>query len=155
MPRRRALPPPEEDLPEDLAPLPATASIPADPSQPLDREFVRSALWHGSGNISAAADLLNVPSPRLARFVTRDPYLSRERTHAAQLLADRAEHVLLDALTDPQTKLDTAKWLLERRGHERGYASPIKQQPQNITFAGVGPTPGTKGGMVVKWESDT
>jgi len=154
MPRRRALPPPAEDLPTDLAPLPA-AIVPHAHDTPLDREFARSAIWHASGNLSHAADLLGTSPPRLANFVRSDPYLQRETSHARQLLADRAEAVLLDSLADENTRLDTAKWLLERRGAERGYASPIKQQPTAVSFQGIGPAQGTKGALQVRWESDT
>jgi hypothetical protein len=159
MPRRRALPapPPDEDLPTDLAPLPVLLAEP-EPDQPpkfLEKAYVRSALWYASGNLSHAASMLGTNTARLGNFVVRDPYLARERTLAAQLLVDRAEAVLLDSLEDADTKLDTAKWLIERRGQERGYASPIKQQaPPTLSFAGMGPTPGTKGALQIRWESD-
>ena len=163
MPRRRALPapPPDEDLPTDLAPLPvlldgALAPGPEHaPSPFLEKPYVRAALWHASGNVTYAATLLGTNAARLANFIARDPYLTRERGLAATLLIDRAEAVLLDALDDPDVKLDTAKWVIERRGQERGYASPIKQQAApTLSFAGMGPTPGTKGALQIRWESD-
>ncbi len=148
---RRPLPLPAPNLPVDLAPLPAHLAHNAASDQPLDVELVRSALWHASGVVSNAARLLDVSPARMLNFVRRSPYLSAEREKAAEMVIDHAEATLLDALEDDETSLDTAKWILERKGAVRGWGSGVKQPlaGTNISFG--------KGDALVqiKWQDDS
>jgi hypothetical protein len=150
MPRVLRLPPPES-LPADLQPLAIHVAQPY-ATLPLDVQQARSAIWYASGNIKRAADLLGVSAPRLLNFVKKDPYLERERSNAADLLVDQAEGIVQDSLDDPNTALESARWVLERRGAERGWNSPIKPtvNPAGVSFGGAG----TSGKLAIQWESD-
>lgn len=134
-------------LPDDLASLPTYPPGSRYPQiLPIDPAQARSALWHGSGNIHAAARLLSVSPARLASLVARDPYLEQERTAAATLLLDRAEQVMAGEL-EGQDAAEAAKWIIDRAGHRRGYGRDAKTQ---LSFG----SPGTSGAIAIRWESE-
>lgn len=113
-------------LPIDLKPLP-TMPYNVRPSElPLDIEECRTALWQSRGNITEAAKRLKVSSVRLRAFVRKSPYLSAEAEEAREQLADIAENVVYEALTDTEDKSRQdamARFVLLGPGKNRGYGS--------------------------------
>lgn len=115
-----------DQYPQDLVPLPTQPWDERPEDIPLDIEEVRTALWRHRGNISDAARVLKVKSGRLRNFVKKSPYLSREQEEAREMLADLAESVAYEALTDedPARKDSMARFVLNSRiGRERGYGT--------------------------------
>lgn len=136
-----------DGLPDDLAPLPAYPPGSQYPKiLPIDPAQARSALWHGAGNLSTAAQLLSVSPARLASLVARDPALSTERRLASELLIDRAEQVMAGELNNPDGAGDAARWILDRAGRARGYG---KEAPPTLSFG-----QGTSGAIAIRWESE-
>lgn len=93
---------------------------------PLTIEEVRTALWVNEGNITKAALTLKVDSSRLRRYIAASPRLSAEKEEARNQILDKAEEVVIEALSDEEDvvrKDSMAKYVLSNLGKERGYGS--------------------------------
>ena len=137
----------EENIPDDLAPLPTMPYSERPLELPLDVEECRTAIWMASGNISEAASILKITSIRLRAFVRKSAYLSAEMQEAADRLVDIAESNVKDALTDPNdiTRRDTmSRFVLTNIGRQRGWGSG------NTGGISVKNTAG--GTIIVQWE---
>lgn len=112
--------------PDNLVPIPTQPWDERPDALPLDREESRTALWRCRGNVSNAAKLLKVPPSRFRKFVKASPYLTRECEEAREQLADIAEDIVYEALTDDQDKGrqdSMARYVLDRHGRSRGYGA--------------------------------
>jgi len=149
MPRR--LPSPNR-LPDDLVPLPVYPGGNTYTDGPIDHQQARSALWHGAGSVTRAAKLLDVSPARLMRLVSKDEFLQGERSAAQELIIDEAEDIVLQALesADDTTRVETAKWVLDRKGNPRGWGSSVKQASTSFTFG----APTQSGMLAIKWQGD-
>lgn len=152
MPRKRSetLPAIASGLPDDLVPLPVYPNGNTYNQNPIDPQQARSAIWHSAGSITRAAKLLDVSPARLMRLVVKDEYLTKERSAAQELIIDAAEDALLDALERSDTRDDTAKWILDRKGSPRGWGSSVKPVPTQFAFN----APSQSGMLAIKWQSD-
>lgn len=137
-------------LPANLRPLPTMPYSERPFELPLDIEECRTAIWKCSGNISAAAEVLKVPSQRLRIFVKKSPYLSREMEEAREQIVDKAEDIIREGLEDEDDKArrdQAARFVLNSGfAKARGWGSAA--------------TPGISvkapGGMVVvQWQDGT
>lgn len=135
-------PPPPKDV---LVSLP-TSKLPD--GIPLDAEVVKACLWHAKGNIHLAAKLARVSSARLGAFLSNTPGMAEERQRAAELLVDKAETVVAEAL-DGDEALDTAKWLLTNAGKGRGFGkdAPVPGFAFGVPMSGSGQ-------VAIRWEVD-
>lgn len=137
------------ELPADLIPLP-TAPYPERPdSLPLEIEECRTAIWLCRGNVTEAAKLVKVTSGRLRKFIAGSAYLSAELRESKEQLADIAENVVYEALTDEEDKgrKDTmARFVLTNLGRTRGYGTAP---------AGVKINNSAGGTIVVQWADGT
>jgi len=100
------------------------------------------------GNVTEAAKLLKVTSSRLRGFVQKSAYLSGEMREAQEQLADIAEDVVYDALTDEEDKSrkDTmARFVLTNLAKGRGYG----------TGAGLNIKNSAGGTIIVQWADGT
>lgn len=106
----------------EIEPLPAR-NTPYPDDRPLDFDEVKSALWHGRGNIARAANLLKTPAARIGALLKKDAQLAAIRAEAAELVVDAAENVMLQALEDQdRARADhAAQFVLERAGRQRGW----------------------------------
>lgn len=132
------------DVPNNLMPLPTAPYAERPNNIPLTVQEVRTALWRCSGNISSAAELLKVPSSRLRAFVKASPYLSTEASEAREIMADRAEDIVREALfdeTDAQRRDQMARFVLTQIGSQRGFGRNNSAKV-NINAAG---------GVVIQW----
>lgn len=114
------------DYPDNLVPISTQPWDVRPDALPLDIEEGRTALWRCRGNVSSAAALLKVSPARFRKFVKASPYLMRECEEAREQLADIAEDVVYEALTDDQDKGrqdSMARYVLDRHGRSRGYGS--------------------------------
>jgi hypothetical protein len=142
------------ELPADLPPLDQRAGEwPLD--EPLESDQVRAALWHGAGNVTRAAKLLKVSPARLGHYLRRMPALREERLLAAEMIVDRAEGVILDAMADtddPVRQDNAARFVLERIGRARGWgtAQPAPGGGLSVNFGGEGKS----GALAIRWETD-
>jgi len=143
-PKPKLLPPPQK--PRDVLVSLPTSKLPD--NVPLDAEVVKACLWHAKGNIHLAAKLARVSSARMGAYLSNTPGMQEERQRAAELLVDKAETVVSEAL-DGDEGLDTAKWLLQNAGKARGYG---KDAPAPGFAFGV-PTTGS-GQIAIRWEVD-
>ena len=92
---------------------------------PLDHVQVEAALWQSSGNVHRAAALLNTRPGRVQYLIERVPHLKTTRIQAADLLVDRAELTLHNALedqADPARQDNAARFILEKAGKSRGWS---------------------------------
>lgn len=131
-------------LPERIAPYPAHV--------PLDHGEVTAALWHAKGNLHEAARLIQTSPARLGNLVRRTPQLQEERARAAELLLDKAEQKLDEALDSPDAvRADsTARFILEKAGKTRGWT---KDGTGGIALA-FG-TESRNGALAVRWLTDS
>lgn len=106
----------------EIEPLPLR-DTPYPDDRPLDFDEVKSALWHGRGNIARAAQLINAPAARIGALLKKDPQLAQIRQEAAELVIDQAENTLMEAMEDPdRARADhAAQFVLERAGRTRGW----------------------------------
>lgn len=141
---------PASALPDDLVPLPVYPNGNAYKDNPIDTDQARSAIWHSAGSITRAAALLDVSPARLMRLVSKDDFLKKEREAAQELIIDAAEDALLDALERSDTRDETAKWILDRKGSPRGWGSSVKPVPTQFAFN----APSQSGMLAIKWQSD-
>lgn len=127
--KRRAFPqsditPAETPAPwrPEIEPLPLR-NTPYPDDRPLDFDEVKSALWHGRGNIARAAALINCPAARIGALLKKDLQLAAIRAEAAELVVDQAENVLMEAMEDAdKVRADhAAQFVLERAGRARGW----------------------------------
>jgi hypothetical protein len=135
----------------EIEPLPArTEPYPDD--RPLDYDEVKSALWHGRGNIRAAAAFLKTPPARLGALLRRDQSLADIRAEAAELIVDHAEHAILEALDDedPLRKDGAAHFVLEKAGKGRGWS---RDGTTGIGVAVAVGSPGV-GQVTVRWQTE-
>lgn len=113
-------------FPSDLIPLP-TMPYDARPDElPLDVEECRTAIWRSKGNITEAAKILKTSSLRLRRFVASSPRLTEEQREAQDILMDKSEAQIADALDDKDDKIradNAAKFVLTNLGARRGYGT--------------------------------
>lgn len=121
------------DMPNDLVPLPTVPYDERPDALPLDIEECRTALWLHRGNVTEAAKRLKVTPARLRAMIRNSPRLAKEVEEARQQLADIAEDVVYEALTnpeDPGRRDSMARFVLTNLGNERGYGSkgngPVK-----------------------------
>jgi len=87
---------------------------------------VRPVLERLNGNVTECAHELNVDSIRLRAFVKNTPALAEVLIEAREQIADTAEDVLREALTDekdPGRKDSASRFILARLGRERGYGT--------------------------------
>jgi hypothetical protein len=124
------------------------ASYPAlDDMAPIDVEEARRALEKVRGNISAAAELLNVHSARLRAFVAAEPLLRRMQEEIMERAVDRAIEILHEGMKDQHysVRLQASKELLRTRvASMRGFGP----QAGAIDL----PTPGQT--ITIKWLGD-
>jgi hypothetical protein len=90
---------------------------------PLDIEECRTAIWRAGGNITEASRILKISSMRLRNFVKKSAYLSREMEESKEIVVDKAESVIVDALDDPERRDSAARFVLERLGKPRGWGA--------------------------------
>lgn len=130
-----------------LPPHPTTHPWPE--TQPLDHHAVEAALWHANGNLHKAASLLGTNPARLAYLVQRVPYLADSRQRAADLLVDKAEATLLDALDadDPIRNDSTARYVIDKKGANRGWG---KDGGVALSFGTAG-VPAADGALTIRW----
>lgn len=136
------------EYPSDLQPLPTAPYSERPNSLPLDTEECRTALWMVRGNVTEAAKLLKVTASRLRNFINKSAYLCGEQREAQEQLADIAEDVVYDALTDEEDKSrkDTmARFVLTNLAKSRGYGTGSSLNIKNS--AG--------GTIVVQWADGT
>jgi hypothetical protein len=103
----------------ELAPCPAS-----DEKTPIDVEKAKRALEKVEGNITAAAELLNVHSARLRAFVAEEPVLRRTQAEIIERGVDRAIEILLEGMRDEHygNRLMAAKEFLRSEGaRNRGF----------------------------------
>src|SRR5262245_44564645 len=134
-------------MPSDLVPLPTAPYAERPVSLPLDVEECRTAIWMVRGNITEAAKLLKITSLRLRQFIKKSPYLSAECHEAREQLADIAENIVHNALTDEEDKgrQDTmARFVLTSQGRSRGWGSGATGGVKINNAAG--------GTIIVQWE---
>lgn len=135
------------NFPSDLIPLPTMPYDSRPIELPLDVEECRTALWRAKGNVSEAAKLLKTDTLRLRRFVSQSPRLTEEQREAQEILLDKSESQIADALDDKDDKIradNAAKFVLTNLGARRGYG----------TKGGVGITltpNGSRGTMKITW----
>lgn len=116
----------EDDIPNDLVPLPTMPYSERPPELPLVIEECRTALWMATGNVSEAAKLLKTTSIRLRSFIKKSPYLSAEMQEASDRMVDIAESNVLDALTDendPSRRDTMSRFVLTNIGRSKGWGS--------------------------------
>lgn len=135
-----------EYYPSDLIPLPTMPYDSRPDELPLDVEECRTALWRAKGNVSEAAKLLKINSVRLRRFVEKSPRLTEEQREAQDILLDKSEAQIADALDDKDDKIradNAAKFVLTNLGARRGYGT----KGSNIVLSpGAG-----KGTVKISW----
>lgn len=88
-----------------------------------DEEVIK-ALYQASGNIKDTARILKLSQPEgLRKRIKNNPVLWEARAEALEQLLDVAEEVIINGLKKgtQKSKLETAKWLLPRKGRSRGY----------------------------------
>jgi hypothetical protein len=103
----------------DLAPDPTP-----DDKRPIDVGEARRALEGVKGNITAAAELMNVHSARLRAFVAQEPLLRRMQDEIVERGVDRAIEILFEGMRDEHygVKLQAAKEFLRCEGaRKRGF----------------------------------
>ena len=96
------------------------------PYRVLTVEEVAPILEAEHGNVTQTSAILNVDAIRLRAFVNTTPALSAIIQEAREQLADTAEGVLREALTDEKDagRRDSAsKFVLSNVGRSRGYGS--------------------------------
>jgi hypothetical protein len=132
--------------PLDCAPLPVVGHKWPE-HQPLDPAVVKAALWHAAGNIHRAAALLGTSNARLGAYLRNNPESAEERSRASEMMLDKAEGVVLDALDTPDDAMEAARWLLSNAGKPRGYG---KDATPAFSFG----APGTAGQIAIRWNTD-
>lgn len=113
-------------LPVNLVPLPTMPWDVRPDELPLTIEEARTAIWANAGNVTKAALMLKVDSARLRRYIASSPRLSAEKEEARNQILDKAEDVLIEALTDTDDVVrrdSMAKFALTNLGKDRGYGS--------------------------------
>lgn len=113
------------DEPKDLLPLPTAPWDERPVEVPLTVEECRTALWRATGNISVAASILKVSSQRLRAFVKSSPRLQREMEEAKEVINDKAERIVVEALeatSDPSRQDQMARFVLGTIGRARGWS---------------------------------
>lgn len=113
-------------LPADLVPLPTAPYLERPETMPLEVEECRTALWLARGNISKAAEILKVPSSRLRRFVRNSAYLTEEWHESREVLADKAQEIVEEALFDEDDapRRDAmARFVLQTIAKNRGFST--------------------------------
>lgn len=135
--------------PREILPLPSVL-VDWPTNRPLDPHLVTAALWHGEGNFAKAAGILKCKTARLAAFVSRMPELQEVRARAAELLLDKAELALHEALDsgDPVRQDSASRFILEKAGRTRGWTKD-GTQGLALSFDGA-----KAGALQVKWQTD-
>ena len=131
-------------LPDNLQPLPTMPYEERPSSIPLVVPEVRTAIWRASGNTSEAAKILKVSSSRLRTFIRNSPYLSAEVAEAREILADRAEDIVREALfdeSDPQRRDQMARYVLTQIGGSRGFG---KNNSARVNISNTG-------NVIIQW----
>jgi hypothetical protein len=103
----------------ELTPYPAP-----DDRTPIDVEEARRALEKVEGNITAAAELMNVDSARLRAFVAEEPVLRRLQAEIMERAVDEAISILFVGMKDEHygNRLQAAKEFLRSQGaRKRGF----------------------------------
>lgn len=114
---------------------------------PLVIEECRTAIWRAKGNVSGAAMLLKISSARLRKFIRDSPYLTTELRESSEVLMDKAEEVVAQAIeSGDATRADSmARWYLGQQGASRGYGNDKAGKGPAVNFPG-------KGRMVIMWD---
>ena len=135
------------DIPTDLVPLPTMPYDERPEALPLDIEECRTALWMMRGNISEAAKILKISSLRLRNFVKASKRLTEEQKEMQEVLLDKAEEVVADALEseDPTRKDAMARFVITKLGSNRGYAEANGKGGVNINLP-------NKGNFSISWD---
>lgn len=133
--------------PTDLVPLPTMPYDERPVSLPLVVEEVRTAIWRARGNVTGVAQLLKVNSARVRKFIRDSPYLSEELRESAEIIMDKAEEVVVNAIEseDPTRADQMARWYLGQQGAARGYGNGKPGAGPNLTLP-------NKGRMVIMWD---
>jgi hypothetical protein len=95
-----------------------------DNKAPIDVEEAKRALEKVEGNITAAAELMNVDSARLRAFVAAEPVLRRLQAEIMERAVDRAIEILFEGMRDEHygNRLQAAKEFLRCQGaRKRGF----------------------------------
>ena len=96
----------------------------ADDKTPIDVEEAKRALEEVEGNITAAAELMNVDSARLRAFVAKEPVLRRMQEEILERGVDQAIEILFKGMKHDAygIRFMAAKELLRSEpGRRRGF----------------------------------
>ena len=91
----------------------------------FDEKTVVLLLKQVHGNISAAAEALDVDRCTLYAYIKNHPVVTEILKDERQTMIDKAESVLWRAMesTDMEIALDASKYALDRIGRDRGYVT--------------------------------
>ena len=111
--------------PGDLLPLPTQPWEERPDSIPLDIEECRTALWNARGNVSKAAIILRITPSRLRAYVNKSPRLIREQQEWKELLLDKFEENVWDAMeSEDHMRRDTmTRYVGSNLAHSRGWGA--------------------------------
>jgi hypothetical protein len=118
--------------PNDLEPLCDYGWAERPPDVRLTVSEVRTALWLSNGVIGSAARLLSVSRNRLNSFVRTSTLLHSEWVEVREQLLDQAEHVVREAVNDPDLKraLPMSQFVLTKLGARRGWGAGRDSAPR-------------------------
>jgi hypothetical protein len=100
-----------------------TTCPPRDDKTPIGVEEARRALGEVDGNVTAAAEIMNLDSARLRAFVAENPVLCRMQAEIMERAVDRAIEILFEGLRDEHygNRLQAAKeFLRSQSARKRG-----------------------------------
>lgn len=112
----------------DLQPLPNYSFSERPRSVEIGLEEAQTALWRSRGDVSAAADLLKVPSDRLRRRIGKSAKLQALCIELDERILDRARSNLVDALHSEESKeraWSTRYALSSSKGSSRGWGPRV------------------------------
>lgn len=91
----------------------------------FDEKTVVLLLKKVHGNISAAAETLEVDRCTLYAYIKNHPLVTEILKDERQAMIDKAESVLWNAMesSDMEIALDASKYALDRIGRDRGYVT--------------------------------
>lgn len=125
-------------LPENLQPIPTQPWDKRPDSLPLDVEECRTALWKYQGNVTNAAKHLKISPARMRTFIKKSPYLTREMQEAKEMMLDKAEENIWDALeSDDDVRRDSmTKFVYNTFGRLRGFGQGASSKVEVNTGGG-------------------
>ena len=97
----------------------------------LSTEQIEAAMRRSAGNLTAAAEKLNVARSSLYRRVNAEPSLLETRAEIVESLIDTAEGVIVSALG--RGDVNAATFVLRTQGHRRGWSTLAARQEAEQT----------------------